>query len=187
MKDPEKRMEKKIPSSRLGEANWKSHVQERNTIWHIQRTLYIQQWEDKIQLESGQKTQSDTAPWKRHRWQRHPREDAHRHWALGRWSQSHTELSLRTYQRLPERAAAPPSAGKGVEKLGHLHVAGENIKWLSLSGKQLAGFWFFFGHAAQLLGSYLVLQPGIEPGSLAVTAKSPNHWTARECPDWQSL
>ena len=32
------------------------------------------------------------------------------------------------------------------------------------------GFGGFFGHAAQLLGSYLAPQPGIEPGSPAVTA-----------------
>ena len=28
----------------------------------------------------------------------------------------------------------------------------------------------------------LVPQPGIEPGALAVKARSPNHWTAREFP-----
>ncbi|XP_059938559.1 zinc finger protein 69 homolog isoform X1 [Mesoplodon densirostris] len=31
-------------------------------------------------------------------------------------------------------------------------------------------------------GGILVPQPGIEPGPLAVTARSPNHWTAREFP-----
>ena len=39
---------------------------------------------------------------------------------------------------------------------------------------------FFFGHTPQLIG--LVPQPGIEPGTLAVKAHSPNHWTYREFP-----
>ena len=46
---------------------------------------------------------------------------------------------------------------------------------------------FSFGHAARLLGSFLGPQPGIESESPALTAQSPNHWTAREFPDWQFL
>ena len=33
----------------------------------------------------------------------------------------------------------------------------------------------------------LVPQPGIEPVSPALEARSLNHWTAREVPDWHSL
>ena len=37
---------------------------------------------------------------------------------------------------------------------------------------------FFWPHLAAC--EILVPQPGIEPGTLAVQAQSPNHWTARE-------
>ena len=42
-------------------------------------------------------------------------------------------------------------------------------------------FFFFFGFATAF--GILVPQPGIEPGPLAVKARSPNHWTAREFPE----
>ena len=44
---------------------------------------------------------------------------------------------------------------------------------------RMSFFFFFFrpGHAAPRT---VVLQPGTEPGPLAVKVPSPNHWTARE-------
>ena len=42
-------------------------------------------------------------------------------------------------------------------------------------------FFFFWPHCTAC--GILVPQPGIEPGSLAVKARSPTHWTAREVPE----
>ena len=65
--------------------------------------------------------------------------------------------------------ATSPRADKHAEKLDHLYVAGENIKWHSHSGKQF-GRVSSSGHATWLLGSYLGPQLGIEPESPALTA-----------------
>lgn len=43
--------------------------------------------------------------------------------------------------------------------------------------KNIPCMWFFFFPCG-----LLVPQPGAEPGSLAVKAQSPDHWTAREVP-----
>ena len=54
---------------------------------------------------------------------------------------------------------------------------GLNNNYASASSKEVFFFFFRPGHAAPRT---LVLQPGTEPGPLAVKVPSPNHWTARE-------
>ena len=57
---------------------------------------------------------------------------------------------------------------------------------LILKHPQLPFLWGGGGMGGMLLchsaGRILVPPPGIEPGLLAVTAQSPNHWTTRELP-----
>ena len=43
-----------------------------------------------------------------------------------------------------------------------------------------ANFFFFFFWLCCSACGILVPQPGVEPGPLAVKARSPNYWTARE-------